>query len=653
MKKQSRKNKNPVTENYNSGKSLSLALALLVILILLTWSGAIHNNFVSWDDFDYVINNELVRNDKAPDLKAIFSTVVSLNYHPLTILSLSLNDNDCKNCQDGISPRPFIAGNIILHALNTLLVFILIYLLFRKDLIVSFIVAAVFAVHPMHVESVAWISARKDVLSSFFFLSGLISWIRYIITPDRKYPWLILSFLLFVAATLSKATTVVFPLVAVLIWYLIYQKPDPVQKGESLKDSFSHVIIPLVPFFAVSVFIGLITINVQNGENFLGMFQFSREPEDAINTAGDFSILQRTGIACYGFFVYMIKFLIPVRLSTFYPYPSPEELSDGLMPVLFIISVIAFILVVLLIFLSIKKTKIFAFCLGFYLLNLILVLHFVSVGKAMLAERYTYLPYIGLALLPAWFISRTRPETKRVLLFIIAVFIVIFIILARKQVNVWHDSGSLWTQVIEKYPGQELARSARGKHYYRLASISANKEERKNLEEKALSDFRVAISLNTKRAEVYEYMGVIMLTRSDLKNALQLMNISIKIDPGKGRSYFNRAIVHDQMNMKEEAIRDYETALKLDPGMAPDILRNRSVLNLETGKYEQAISDLDALIKLDERNFINYYNRAFAKVMLKDIEGAIEDYKSALKLNPGDEQIIEHIRVLTESGNIN
>jgi tetratricopeptide (TPR) repeat protein len=148
-------------------------------------------------------------------------------------------------------------------------------------------------------------------------------------------------------------------------------------------------------------------------------------------------------------------------------------------------------------------------------------------------------------------------------------------------------------------------------------------------------------------------MGVIMLTRSDLKNALQLMNISIKIDPGKGRSYFNRAIVHDQMNMKEEAIRDYETALKLDPGMAPDILRNRSVLNLETGKYEQAISDLDALIKLDERNFINYYNRAFAKVMLKDIEGAIEDYKSALKLNPGDEQIIEHIRVLTESGNIN
>jgi len=652
MKKHSGKNKKPVTENNNSGKSLSIGLVLLVILVLMTYSGAIRNNFVSWDDYDYVINNELVRRDGSPDLKGIFSTVVSLNYHPLTILSLSLNDNDCRNCPDGISPKPFIAGNIILHAFNALLVFFLTWLLFRKDIIVAFIVAALFAVHPMHVESVAWISARKDVLSSFFFLSGLISWIMYLKESKQKYLCLSFSFLLFLLATLSKATTVVFPLVAILISYLIDSNKDAVHKNKPLKDFSSRVIMPLLPFFAVSFFIGLITINVQNGENFLGMLHFSREPENAVNAAGDFSVFQRIGVACYGFFVYMIKFLLPFKLSAFYPYPSPEELSHGLMPVLFLISVIAFIAVVLLSVLSMKKTKFSLFSLGFYLLNLILVLHFISVGKAMLAERYTYLPYIGLALLPAWYISERPLKTKRVLLLISGLFIILMLLLARQQVKVWHDTASLWTQVIERHPGLELAHSARGKYYYKLASLTSDPKVRKSLEEKALADFRMAISQNTKRAEVYEYMGVIMLSRNDLKGALKLLDISIKIDPVKGRSYFNRAIVHDQLNLKEEAIRDYDMALKMNPELTLDVLRNRSVLFLETGKYEKALTDLDGLVKIDGKDFSNYYNRAFVKVMLKDMKGAVEDYRMVLKLNPGDKQTIEQLRVLSESQNI-
>jgi len=250
---------------------------------------------VSWDDYDYVIDNELVRNDGKTDLKAIFTSVVSLNYHPVTILSLRVNNNDCSKCPEGISPGPFITGNIILHTLNTLLVFILIFLLFRKDFVMAFIVAALIAVHPLHVESVAWISARKDVLSSFFFLSGLISWISYMRASKNKFLWLLLSFLLFIMATLSKATTVVFPFVAIITSYLIDGSPHLIYRKEPLKNFFSRVIIPLLPFFAVSLFIGFMAINVQNGENFLGMLHFSREPEDAVNAAGDFSVFQRIG----------------------------------------------------------------------------------------------------------------------------------------------------------------------------------------------------------------------------------------------------------------------------------------------------------------------------------------------------------------------
>jgi tetratricopeptide (TPR) repeat protein len=205
-------------------------------------------------------------------------------------------------------------------------------------------------------------------------------------------------------------------------------------------------------------------------------------------------------------------------------------------------------------------------------------------------------------------------------------------------------------QVIEKHPNLELARRARGKYYYMLSSHAVNEKEKKILEEKALEDFRVAIKEKTGSAEVYEGMGVILMLRNELKSALQLLNVAVKLNPGKGRTFYNRAIIFDQLNQKEESIRDYESALALSPDMALEILRNRSVLYIETGRYESAIKDIDELIKIDGNNFLHYYNRAFSKLMLKDIDGAITDYRNVLRLNPGDKKnTIEHLWVLMET----
>ena len=154
----------------NSQKRVALFAGFLIaVLVLITYSSATKNDFVGWDDSEYVINNNLVRNPGENWLKDVFTTVVALNYHPLTIMSLRLNNNDCSTCRDGISPKPFIRGNIALHLLNSILVFLLIYLLSNRNILISFLVAAVFGVHPMHVESVAWVSERRDVLilSSF------------------------------------------------------------------------------------------------------------------------------------------------------------------------------------------------------------------------------------------------------------------------------------------------------------------------------------------------------------------------------------------------------------------------------------------------------------------------------------------------------
>jgi len=634
-------------------KWLTGVVVLLVSMVILTYSGAVRNTFVSWDDSEYVVDNELVRSNENPGLEKVFSTVVSLNYHPLTILSLRMNNNTCKECPNGISPRPFLISNIVLHVLNTILVFLFIYMLFRKNLLLAFLVAAIFAVHPMHVESVAWISARKDVLSSFFFLSGLISWLMYAREERSKFLWLLLTFVVFILACLSKATAVVFPVTVILINYLIINNEEGILTVKAVLRVFSpRLIVPLLPFFTVSVFFGLMALHVQSGRNFLGMLQFIKDPEDVVNIIAPFSVLQRAGIACYGFFVYIFKFFIPLNQSAFYPYPSVAEMNQGGFAVLMWICFLAFIASAILIILSMKKTKILLFSFGFYLVALIMVLQFVSVGKAILAERYTYLSYIGLSIIPAYYISERSFRLKRILISVSFLFIIIMIFLARNQVKVWHDTGSLWTQVIDRHPDLELARRARGKFYYMLSSHASNPKEKKVFEDKAIADFNVAIREKTVSPDVYEGMGVILLSRNDFEAALQFLNIAVKLNPGKGRIYYNRAIVFDQMNQKEEAIIDYESALRFSPEMAQEILRNRSVLYIETGRYESAIKDLDELIKIDSKEYTHYYNRAFSRLMLKDIDGAIADYINVLKLNPADQATKEHLRVLTESKKI-
>ncbi len=635
-----------------SAKWLYGSVILLVVLVMLTYSGAVRNNFVGWDDNEYVIDNKLVRSGGETDLKEIFSTVVSLNYHPLTILSLNLNDNNCADCPEGISPKPFIISNIFLHALNTILVFALIYLLFSRNLILAFFVAALFAVHPMHVESVAWISGRKDLLSSFFFLSGLLMWYKYLNDRAREYIWLSLAFILFVFACLSKATAVVFPVVAILVRYYTLREENEKLVRKVLSNTLSFkTLLALLPFFAVSLFFGFMALRVQGGQNFLGMLKFMKEPDSVINIVAPFSWLQRCQVACYGFWVYLIKFFLPINQSCFYPYPEGNEMSQGNFPILLWLSLLGFVITLLLVVFSMKKTKLFFFSFGFFLVTMLLVLQFISVGKAILAERYSYLPYVGIAIIPASFVSQYPGRGRNWLLALSGAFVLVMMFLARNQVNVWRDTNTLWSQAIDTHPNQELAWRARGKYYYGLSAHAVDQTERKNLEDKAFSDFKVAMEHKTASSDVYEGMGMLLQSRGELKIALKLLDMAVGLNPANGRIYFNRAIIFDKMNLKEEAIKDYGLALAKDAKETLAIIRNRSALYLETGQYDKALKDCDELVRIEKMNFRHYYNRAYAKVMLKDYDGAMADYQIVMKLNPGDKQTLEQLRILSDLKN--
>jgi hypothetical protein len=627
-----------------------LAVFLIAFLVILTYRSALKNGFVDWDDTDYVINNSLVRNPGSTKLKDIFSTAVSLNYHPVTILSLRVNNNICNTCPDGISPKPFIRGNIIIHILNSILVFYLVFILFKKNITLSFLVAAVFAVHPMHVESVAWVSGRKDILYSFFFLSGLISFIKFKDKGNGKYLWLIFSFILFILSCLSKATAVVFPVVLLLInfWLSENERGKPFF-GDLLKAVSLKNLLILIPFFVVSVCVGLIAIRLQSGENVFGMFKFLKAPHDVVNTLAPFSLLQRFQIASYGFFVYIIKFFFPVRLSILYPYPLLSEFSHGRFSILLWFAFIAMILTIFLVLFSLRKAKLYFFAFGFYFVTIALVLHFSTVGTAMLAERYTYLPYIGLSLIPACLIISCSKNTQKILFVFAGGLIIILMVLANRQVKRWSDSVTLWSQVIDMHPTLELPRCARGKCYYIMMSKAKTENEKQKFEEMALSDFLIAIRAGTKSADVFEGTGVIYESKGDKKSALKFLNRAISEEPTKGSAYYNRAMVYDQMNMKDEAIEDYGLALENSPELAIKTLTNRVNLLVETGRFREAVADLDKLILSDNKNSRSYSNRAFCKIQLKDITGALDDYRMVLSLNPNDQNTREVLQILIDS----
>ena len=199
-------------ENNQQNAPLGKPIILMIILSLitfLTFHGAFDNSFVNWDDQVYVEEQPLVLNK---EYAALWKTPVSLNYHPLTMISIALQvPKDIKK----LSPAPMIKLNVWLHIFNVSLVFLFLWMINEKKWIVAFLTATIFALHPMHVESVVWVSERKDVLYTFFFLLACITYWQYVVTEKKK--WIAFAFMLFVLSVLSKAMAVVLPLVFLLL----------------------------------------------------------------------------------------------------------------------------------------------------------------------------------------------------------------------------------------------------------------------------------------------------------------------------------------------------------------------------------------------------------------------------------------------------
>ncbi|MEZ4883323.1 MAG: tetratricopeptide repeat protein [Chitinophagales bacterium] len=586
-------------------------LGTALVLTLLAYLPALFNGFVNWDDPYYLRDNTFV---KKFDLGAIFTKPVAGNYHPLTMLSLAIEYQLV-----GMKPFLYHFTNVLLHLLNTTLVFYFIYLISNRKIEVAGIVALFFGIHPMHVESVAWISERKDVLHAFFYLAALVAYTRHVFhkkrltspkiqkKPQATHKYLAYMLLFFMLSLLSKAVAVTVPVVMVLLD--IYLNRIRLQKNNPA--ILKQTLLEKVPFFVISLIFGFIALNIQ-------------KEAGAINEFEAFSPGERFAYAAYGFLNYIGKFFFPINLVAYYPYPDdlPSTFLAAPLVVLGLFAAAVY---------TYSKSKIPLFGLSFYAVTVALVLQFISVGVAIVADRYTYIPYIGLLFILAMgfhhLLQRKDPTGKmwqNLAKGALGLYAMVFLVATFQQTRTWNNSKILWDKVLTKFPDTAWI------GYMNRATYYFNDERDYK---KALTDYSTAIRIHPTRALFYYSRGLAYEQLNQNNEALNDYSKAIQLDPGYQEAISARANIYKKIN-PDLAMQEFENALQLD-GDDYKVYINRGSFYRDKKEYDKALQDFDKAAEVCNC-FEAYFNRAGIHQLLNNNQNAIADFTKAIEVKPSD-----------------
>jgi tetratricopeptide (TPR) repeat protein len=602
--------------------------ALLFTLIL--YFPSLFNGWIlNWDDGGYIQEHYLVHKLSWQNFITIFkpTTFYKGNYHPLTTFFFALEYSI-------VGEKAFLyhLNNLLFHLLNVFLVYKFIRII-SKNINIAVFVALFFGIHPMHIESVAWISERKDVLYTFFFLLSLIYYFYYIDRKEDKTKNYLIALLLFFLSLLSKSAAVCLPVVLLLIDYYKKRKID------------KKLILDKLPFFALAFAFGIIAV-------------LSQKERGAIQDLTPlYSIFERLFIVCHNIYTYIWKLFAPLGLAAMYPYP---ERTAGMLPFMYYASAgFVFIVVALLIW-SKKFGRDYIFGFIFFFITIALVLQILPVGGAVISERYTYVPYIGLFfILGRLYDNSLKSKLKPLLHVIVLSFVVFFSFLTWERIKDWKNGEVLMTALIKDYPNLPFAYTNRGFYYYRWE---------KNYE-KAYIDLSKAIALDSNNNEALSNRGVVNynlgnynesvsdFTRSLMKKksnadawigranaysqlkkfdlALPDYNEYIKIKTDDPKSYVWRGIAKMNLNMQNEALPDFEKCLSINQN-DDEAYYWKGLYYYNKKDYATALPLLDKSLALNPKRAEVYSWRGLTKYSLKLYNEAISDFNKSLELNPND-----------------
>jgi len=543
-----------------SNKKFRLPIFLtLALLTLVVYLPVRNHEFVRYDDDVYVTNNPEVQSGLSwQGIKWAFVTDHGANWHPLTWLSLML---DCRLF--GVKPGPLHLVNVLFHIANTLLLFI-VFNRMTKALWQSAFVAALFALHPLHVESVAWIAERKDVLSTLFWLLTMLAYMRYVERSSAgRY---ILALVFFALGLLAKPMLVTLPFVLLLLDYW------PLDRFSNSRFSIRNSIIEKLPFFFLSILSSVITFLVQQ--------------KSGAVFAGDivpFNVRLANAICSY--FVYIEKMFWPVRLAVLYPYSI-----QGIPLVKVLLSATILVLITVLVLYNYRRRKYLVVGWFWYFGTLVPVIGIVQAGVQAFADRYTYVPLTGLFIICAFAsadLLKNVPFKKYILATSATIILLACTISTTVQLIYWKDSGLLFERALAVTENNVHILNNYGNA---LGAMGRHEEAAKVLEQ--------AVRCLPDSYEIRNNYGKALQNLGKFDEAIEQYQIALKIEPTADFARYNLSVALGAKGNFEAAIEQCRIVLATRPDDA-EMHTHLGILLQNQGKFDQAIESYKKALQID------------------------------------------------------
>lgn len=616
MKKKKKRRKKAIPDKkVVFDKNAFIGLGIIFLLTILSFSPIFNADFVNWDDTVNILDNENVWNLTWDNIKAIFTEHVIGNYNPLTILSFAIEYHFV-----GENAFLFHLDNLLLHLFNIVLIFALGKRL-KLGLYPSLFFAALFAIQPMRVESVAWITERKDVLFAAFYFGAIHKYLDYKIKKSKSA--YILSIFLMILSCLSKIQAVSLPLSLLLIDMYRYKN---MHWGKWIKEK--------IPYFIISIIMGLIGV------------YFLRLQGSLMNSGDVTSFMERMILGFYGIGVYLIKSIYPYEMVAIYPY------SHDLHSYHYIFGVLGLLSFVGMIYLWFTRRRVLKFGLYFFLVNVIFLLQFVGAGQGLTADRFTYVPYVGCFFIIAYFWNKAREKnlwfSGKTWSVLAVIALLGYSYMTFRQTQVWENSETLWKHQLKFYdriplpyanlanylrdhgryeeamknynqsldlvPRRALTRNSRGRLYFMLGKY-----------EKALQDYNIALEEDPHNAEYLSNKGATLGYLKRFELSLQYFNMSIKNNSDYITAYTNRAYTHFQLGHYSQAYEDFLVTLK-NTGPSGQLYSMMARCSFSIGQNNRALQEINNAIRLD-----NNPNFLVIKALILDVLGQANKARQILQ----------------------
>jgi Tfp pilus assembly protein PilF len=590
---------NNATDTLNKRHFYIICIFLVVATLAVYWQ-VLDNDFV-YDDEQYVTENIRVHKGVTFDsLTWAFTYSHASNWHPLTWISHMI---DCQLY--GLNPGGHHLTGLLFHVANTLLL-LLILVRMTGVLWQSSFVAALFALHPLHVESVAWVAERKDVLSTFFMMLTLWAYILYVKKGGVKRYLLVVLF--FVLGLMSKPMLVTLPFILLMLdfWPLgrlcLIRDTRNAVTGQQTNEKLGifRLIWEKVPFFALAVGSSVVTFIVQ-------------EHGGAVVLLKVYSIQTRIINAFVSYTEYIVNMVWPVKLTVLYPHPG-----NSLPPWKGVVAGLALVLITVLVIRKARKIPYLAVGWFWYIVTLIPVIGIVQVGSQAMSDRFTYITLIGLFVIIAWGANDLLSKwlRRKILLgTLTAILLPVLIVLTWKQVQHWKNNITLYEHTLKHTSNNVIIHNNLGLALY--------KQDRT---EEAVEHYLQALRLNPDYAWAHNNLGLAYYDSGMREEAIKAFKRTIRIDPDFAKAHYNLGNAYYDLGKRKEAIESYKQAVRINP----DYVWAHNNLGLaygKSGKLKEAIEAFKQAIRIDSDYTETHYNLGYAYVLSNDRDSALEQYK--------------------------